>query len=973
VRRAKWQKAVAVGAIVGVVFATAGSAAQAATVDHAPGAPTGLTVDDDPAALAVTGAPAFGWIVHDPDRGETQKAYELVITDAPRAQKHAMVFDSGTVASSRQAYVEAPALHLVPDRTYWWTVRTQDSSGEFGPYAADAHFDTGLGDADWNAAWIRRSGTVPKVVQVAGTDVPMDDFALIRKEATVSNSPVVRARVYAAAGQQYELHVNGTRAALGPSFSYPSEQYYETIDVTKLVRAGAVNAFAFVTHWATAGQGRPDSPEAFIAHITIDHADGTREVLTTDGTWRTHTGMWVPDVPRNDEGDLTEHIDERLVPTGWDEPGFDDHAWPAAVVLGRHPWLAYSHLVAARTHIMFQPMNPVTLKRLADGGYVADFGAVTSATPVVEIRAGVDGRAVKLVSGDALDPNGHVSTTVGHQDTDMHWDFTERAGAQELRPFGYLAFRYLEVDGAAETLDSAAVTIAARHTDFPDERAASFANATGEIGPIWNLARHSALNDAQEQFLDTPTREKGPFLTDSYDVSQAAMAAFGDRMVTSQMLTDFARSQKRYWPDGRVNAVYPNGDGKRDIPDYTEDYVQWVWKYWMQSGDRRQLAQLYPVVRNITGYLADAIDPKTGLVTNLPGGGGDYEGGMVDWPPQMRYGYDMSTTARTTLNVLAVDDLRRVAAIAQALGRPASESAALNVRADALTSAIRKLLERPDGVFVDGLLANGTPSAHVSQQANAFALAFGIVPPAHVHQVLTRIIGMKSAMGVINYSVLLDALHAGGSDDALIDLLDNDHQPGYAQILSDGATFTWESWDARQVGDSESHGWGATVLSVIQDDLLGVRVTAPGAAEITVDVPESSMPNAVGVVSTQRGPVPISWTVNRDEETIDVTVPANVTATVHLAGPAVENANESGRPLVGDPGISDAREVHGETLIAVGSGHYHFANTRPTVFPAAVSTAKASSHTGLVVGLAVAVVAAVLLLFAIVRRRRRVA
>ena len=140
--------------------------------------------------------------------------------------------------------------------------------------------------------------------------------------------------------------------------------------------------------------------------------------------------------------------------------------------------------------------------------------------------------------------------------------------------------------------------------------------------------------------------------------------------MTSQALRDFARSQARYWPDGRVNAVYPNGDGKRDIPDSTEDYVEWVWKYWMTTGDRDQLAALYPVVRNITDYLARAIDPKTGLVTNLPGGGGDYLYGIVDWPPQMRYGYDMNTAARTTINVLAVDDFRRVAAMAQALGRP---------------------------------------------------------------------------------------------------------------------------------------------------------------------------------------------------------------------------------------------------------------------------------------------------------------
>ncbi len=364
----------------------------------------------------------------------------------------------------------------------------------------------------------------------------------------------------------------------------------------------------------------------------------------------------------------------------------------------------------------------------------------------------------------------------------MHWDFTERAGAQQLRPFDYLAFRYLEVDGAAETLDGSRVTIAARHTDFPDEHAASFATSDPRIDAVWNLARHSALYDAQEQFLDTPTREQGPFLTDSYDVSQAAMAAFGERMVTAQMLTGFAHSQRRYWPDGRVNAVYPNGDGKRDIPDYTEDYVQWVWKYWMASGDRTQLAALYPVVRNITGYLANAIDPQTGLVTNLPGGGGDYAGGMVDWPPQMRYGYDMSTTARTTLNIVAVDDFRRVAAIAQTLGRPASESAALTVRADALTSAIRKLLERPDGVFVDGLLANGRPSAHASQQANAFALGFGIVSAAHVPRVVAQVVRAKSAMGVINYAVLLDALHDGGRDDALVD---RSHRSEPARVRAD--------------------------------------------------------------------------------------------------------------------------------------------------------------------------------------------
>ena len=970
------RKAMATGALVTATLTATPVVARASTMsepaasaNRAPGAPTGLTVDDDAAPLAVTGAPAFGWIVHDPDSNATQRGYELVVSDAPTTGAHRVLFDSGTITNSRQSYVSAPGLRLAPDRRYWWTVRTQDGAGAFGPFAPDAHFDTGLNDPDWGASWIRRAGTLP-----ASASASADDYALLRKETTVGASPVVRARVYAAAGQQYELRVNGTVAAHGPSFSYPDEQYYEATDVTGLVRAGAANAFAFVTYWSTAAQGRPDSPEAFVAHISIDHADGTREVVTTDATWRTHTGPWVATTLRNDEGNFGEHVDERLDPPGWDRPGYDDSAWPPAVVLGTHPWAPFTHLVAARTHIVETHTAPVTLQRLGEGASVADFGRITAATPVVEIHHGVAGRAVKVVAGDLLDANGHVSTTRGTQETDMHWDFDERAGAQQLRPFGYLGFRYLEVAGAAEPLTRADISMDARHATMPDENAASFHTSDPRVDAVWNLARNTALYDAQEQFLDTPTREKGQFLGDSYDVSQATMAAFGERALTAEALRDFARSQARYWPtERRVNAVYPNGDGKRDIPDYTEDYVQWVWKVWQATGDRDQLAPLYPVVRGIADYVASAVDPKTGLVTNLPGGGGDYANGMVDWPPSMRYGYDMTTAARTTLNALAADDFRRVAELGRALGRPAGEVAGETARADRLTEAMRRRLERPDGVFVDGLLATGTQSTHASEQANAFALAFGIVSEAKVAKVAAFLAATKTAMGVMNFSVLLEGLHAAGRDDALVAAITDPNEPGYAQILREGATFTWESWDARRSGDSESHGWGATVLAVLQDDVLGVRVSAPGAARVDIAVPVSKLTRAEGTVTTQRGPVPITWT--RDaagNETIDVTVPANVSATVHLAGTSVAGVNEDGRSVVGDDGVTDARAVRGEVVLTVGSGHYVFANTAPR---ARAHGSKRGSRTVVAAvmlsGAAVLLIAATAVLA--VRRRRAVA
>ena len=235
------------------------------------------------------------------------------------------------------------------------------------------------------------------------------------------------------------------------------------------------------------------------------------------------------------------------------------------------------------------------------------------------------------------------------------------------------------------------------------------------------------------------------------------MAAFGERTVTSQTLRDFARSQKRYWPDGRVNVVYPNGDGKRDIPDY--DRGLRAVGVEVLDGDRRPRparARSIPSCATSPTTSRDAIDPKTGLVTNLPGGGGDYLDGMVDWPPQMRYGYDMST--------VGAHDAQRARGRRLPPGRgdgasarPAGERERPRrpCAADALTSAIRKRLERPDGVFVDGLLRerNAEPARRRNRRTRSRSRSASSRPDAACRSSPRPSCARKSAMGVINYRV----------------------------------------------------------------------------------------------------------------------------------------------------------------------------------------------------------------------------
>jgi|GEM_PF-5607957 Alpha-L-rhamnosidase N-terminal domain. len=286
---------IAVSLAAGTMPFIGASPAGAKTGDHPPGAPTQLTVDDDALPLAVEGDPQFGWLVRDVDRGEVQTAYELVVRELRVGHGPGRsTWGSGKVRSDQQAYVPAPGLVVRPGAAYSWTVRTWDRQDRVGPRSAPARFEVGLTDTDWHADWIRRPGIDPKVAE---------DFSLMRKNVKLAPSPVVRARLYASAGQQYDLRVNGERVGHGPSFSYPDEGYYEATDITRQVRPGRVNAFAAVAHWSTPGQGRPAStPDVTIpANVTAavqvpaaklsDVRDGDHVITHDPGVTRAGYGV----------------------------------------------------------------------------------------------------------------------------------------------------------------------------------------------------------------------------------------------------------------------------------------------------------------------------------------------------------------------------------------------------------------------------------------------------------------------------------------------------------------------------------------------------------------------------------------------------------------------------------------------------------------------------------------------------------
>ena len=917
-----WRRVIGMVGVLAIVIAIVPAAAGVAAARKAtPDRPNALTVTGiaGPVGVDPDGV-VFAWHVVDSRRGARQTGYRILVARRATtdARSRDVVWDSGTVSSAQQAFVNYGGPPLAAATEYWWTVATHAGDGASGPFARPEHFVTGLRNGDWQAQWVR-----PGPAQLGP-----DQYTYVRKDVRLAKSPIVRATAYVAAAHKYQLWINDALADTGPSFSYPDEQYYQGTDITRRVRAGAVNALGVLHHWYGAGQGRPESRPGLLMEIVVVHRDGTREVIGSDGTWREHSAEWRDAPLRNDEGDFVEHIDGRATPTGWAKPGFNAHSWSPVAVLGPAGTPPFTHLVAQRSRIVEQSVRPVSVRRLASGAVVADYGVIVAATPTVSFRHGKSGRKIAMHAGFLLDPDGSVSTTRGTQDTDMSYSYVERAGKQTFRPYTYLGFRYLQVDAPHEELSSDQLVAYARHAAMPDLPAARFTSSNSTLDAVFRLTARSALFASQEQFVDTPTREKGAFLGDGMNDSLTTMHAFGEQNVTWQALHDFANSQARYWPDGRINAVYPNGDGARDIPDGTEAYPDWLWQYYLETGDRTTLAALYPVVARVADYVWRAVDPTTGLVTRLPGGLDEYLYGIVDWPPAMRYGYDMQTVVRTTVNDLAVNVFDREGQMAGLLGR-ADEAGSAQNRRGVVTNAINARLARPDGVYIDGLEADGSQSTHASQQANALALAFGIVPAERIATVGAYVSDLGIALGPVNGLTLLRALHDAGRDADMARILSDRKHPGWAHILAKGGTFTWESWTpSDREGDSLSHGWGSSALVAFQEVLLGVTpLPLPGTVDgPTFDItpPTGGVTHVAGRIPTIAGSIDAQWRRDGSHLTLELALPPNATAQVHLPAGTLGAVTEHGRPVTKTSGVHIGGAANGIVTVTVGAGSYKF-------------------------------------------------
>jgi alpha-L-rhamnosidase len=907
------------------------------------GAPNGLRINHrtDPLGLQ-DAAPRFSWRLTGTGRGARQTAYRIVVAtlaaNVPSATN--ATWDSGKVVSAQSIEVDYGGPDLLSRQRYFWAVQVWNSDDLESNFSAVAFWEMGLlQPGDWQGQWIGDGRSAPALEQDFYDDHPAP---LLRREFQVFGS-VRRARLYISGLGYYEAFLNGVKIGdqvLDPGWTeYAERILYSTFDVTSMLQSGN-NAIGVMLgngwynplplrFFGTLNQrdhltiGMPK----VIATLAIDYADGSDSLVVTDSAWTTHDGP----ILRNNVY-LGEKQDARLAQDGWSSPGFDDSAWQPAV---------FAEAPGGQLTAQAQPpiritgrLEPVAVTEPDPGSFVIDMGQNFAGWVRMRVQ-GTAGTEVKLRYGELLHPgNGRLNglTAVAGQ-IKAHWGIDGGPGApptayqedtyilrggdvEYYQPhFTFHGFRYVEVRGypGTPTVDD----FVGLRLSADLERTGSFECSNELFNQIREMVDWTFLSNVFSVQSDCPGREKWGYGGDIVVSAEAFIYSFDMARFYGKVVRDFASEAR---PGGGVPDTAPDagpdlgqGDGAGAVgwqlahPRLLELAHQFY-------GDRRLIEEQYARTVGIVDFLGQ-------LAVNdmLERGIGDY------------LNLDPATLALTS-TAFYYHHATAVASFARLLGNAADAGRYEALAAAIKTAFITRFLDPATGQFDTG-----------TQTAQAVALWYDLTPPdqrAPALGVLISAIEQRHSghvsTGMYGTKMMLDVLRRSDRNDVAFSMADKRDYPGWGRMIGSGATTIWEHWSGEQDLASHNHPLLGSINEWFYRSLLGINPAADAVGfDKAVIRPQGTglLEWVRGHYTSVRGDITVQWRNDAGDFVLDVTIPPNMTAVIHVPTAGRSNfvitesfqevfSNGPGRGL--SPEL-DVQAVEDDSVVfAAASGTYHF-------------------------------------------------
>jgi alpha-L-rhamnosidase len=931
-----------------------------------------------------TAAPRLSWSLSSSRRGARQSAYRIIVssTEPGLSSGEGNVWDSGKISSGDSIGIEYKGATLASGETCYWKVQTWDESGKSAPGLNTALWQMGLlNPSDWKAKWI--SADTPLNTQVDGDTLP--PLPYFRRAFDISKK-IMSATAFVTARGAYEMHLNGQKvgdAYLAPGWTDFNKRIdYQTFDITDSLHQGKnvvgailadgwYDGYIGFSHQRNLYGERP----RLLLQINIEYADGSHEVIGTDGSWKESLGpILYSDLLQG------EAYDSRKELTGWDLPNYDSANWqPASTSLvepNAHKVDITSQLrslvnnstltVAASNAIAGDPayntIKQLTIQYSIDGVEYSQtvpeqqvlhipgpgessgdlkilhayYGAPdqTLGNPVLE---GAQGPPVVLTQ---YVPTEKVSEpTPGNYIFDLGQNMVGWAQLEVHAPAGTrIQMRYGEVlnpDGTLYTknLRTARATDVYVCNGHGDEvwhprftfHGFRYVELTGYPGkPAAEMITGCVVGSAI-----TPT---GEFTCSSPLVNQIQHnIIWGQRGNFLSIPTDCPQRDERLGWMGDAQIFSRTATYNCDVAGFYEKWLvdladgapAWgdagiivPYNTWQAYGDKSLIERQWQSMVAWLDYIT-SVNPNGLWLQRRNNDFGDWLSINADTPKEVLatayYAHDAQLMAQMATAIGRTDDAQRYSALF-----------------DHIKSAF-------DTAYVqaDGTVHGNTQTSYI------LALHFDLLPDdlkAAATQHLVDAIHTANdhlSTGFVGVGYLCPTLTDNGQNDIAYKLLLNDTFPSWGFSVRMGATTIWERWD----GYTPEHGFQDPGMNSFNHYSLGsvgewlYRYVAgidtdpdqPGFAHILMHPhPGPGLTHAAATFDSIRGAISSAWAVGGGTFKWTLSIPANTTATVWVPTDDVSSVTESGISASAAVGVKLLNSETGVNEYEIGAGAYKF-------------------------------------------------
>ena len=503
-------------------------------------------------------------------------------------------------------------------------------------------------------------------------------------------------------------------------------------------------------------------------------------------------------------GEFVEHLDGTYYPDNWQNPAFDDSAWPQPEIrAGEYPTVPASY----NLETFF--VHPEKVYKTSENSWIADFGEESIASLI--LTGPEAGGEVEVRLGEELIDPEHVRfqlrCSVCYQES---WLFAP--GRQQLGNFGVREFRYAEIINYPGELRIEDIAIRRIHAPFNDS--STLKSSNGNLKAVWELCKRSVKNTATDTFTDCFTRERIAYEADALL-----------NMLASFAVSDSLQTAKRHLEYQLYHLTWP--------VEWQQYVALLFYEYYQESGDAEFVKAHFDKLLEVSSF-SQCIG-SDGWICSF-GKGCRH---IIDWPPEYTKSYDIGNKEYLTVtNALAGRVFAALSELAEVIGR--------NDQAKEFGRISQTIFRKINECCFDEaqqLYTDRAGSRNCSLYANMWALWSGAATPERTAKALDLVESSGMICSLYSGFIYLDTLFKFNRGRRAAELMLSDESP-WMEMIRHGLTITSEYWPKKGERMSLAHPWGSYPAYFIARYIFGLHQTAPGWKSYAVEPVDSGITGA---------------------------------------------------------------------------------------------------------------------------------